>query len=368
MWHVDLRELGLNRLMAVELSTPSLGRWAFAAIALLALGFPDSLIAAPPAASAPATPPVAALPAATTLPAAAVPPAAATGIPHAGSLRPERLNDADIARLSRAASAYPVSAKILRYAERLVKQYDTNGDGYLQTEEWEKMHGNPKIIDTDRDGIITVDQLARYIARYGRAHRLQLMLAPTPPPVEASAEPPLFQPAAAKGALQSSPTAVLPDSMKLDENEEDPDAADADADPSAAAPATPTLPRLGLKGGRLVPRKFFVSPRSLPPGVPQWFLLRDADGDGQVSMAEFAPTPSPADLLEFARYDTNHDGVITAEEALGLNKPARVATATAPVVAPVATGKIPRLPVVRSAGPLVRPPVPVKKKVPGVAP
>lgn len=134
-------------------------------------------------------------------------PAAATP----GSLRPESVGNAEVLRLSSTPVTYPVSAKILRYAERLVKQYDTNGNGRLEQDEWEKMHGDPKAMDANRDGVITTEDLARYIARYGRAHRLQLMISPPPAP-ETAASPPLFQPAS-RGTLQQSPTAVLPESV-----------------------------------------------------------------------------------------------------------------------------------------------------------
>ena len=67
------------------------------------------------------------------------------------------------------------SAKILRYAQRLVEQYDTNHDGYLEKEEWQQMRGNPAIVDRDHDGLITVEDLARYITIYGRYRHIQLL-------------------------------------------------------------------------------------------------------------------------------------------------------------------------------------------------
>jgi len=54
----------------------------------------------------------------------------------------------------------------------------------------------------------------------------------------------------------------------------------------------------------------------LPNGLPDWFLERDANGDGQVAMSEFASVWSPDEASRFARFDHNGDGIITAREAL----------------------------------------------------
>ena len=262
-------------------------------------------------------------------------PAAATS---GGSLRPESVGAAEVLRLSSTPLTYPVSAKILRYAERLVKQYDTNGNGRLEQDEWEKMHGNPKAMDANRDGVITTEDLARYIARYGRAHRLQLMISPPPAP-ETAASPPLFQPAS-KGSLQQSPTAVLPGSVARDDENAADDAQAAEADPAAATPgesASPT-PRPWKRPPRAVQQKFFTSPRNLPPGTPQWFRLRDLDGDGQVSLSEFAPSPTQSDLLEFSRYDVDRDGVISVEDFKRLNRSGLIAPQAAAGAA--AVGKV----------------------------
>jgi hypothetical protein len=68
---------------------------------------------------------------------------------------------------------------------------------------------------------------------------------------------------------------------------------------------------------------FYVRPSRLPPGLPEWFTRRDGDGDGQISLSEFAPNPTQADLEEFARYDKNGDGFITVRECLDALRPAR---------------------------------------------
>jgi hypothetical protein len=69
--------------------------------------------------------------------------------------------------------------------------------------------------------------------------------------------------------------------------------------------------RSGPKSGR------FLTPKErLAKGLPEWFLEKDRDGDGQVSMAEFADEWTADVTAEFDRYDLNHDGIITAAECL----------------------------------------------------
>jgi len=62
----------------------------------------------------------------------------------------------------------------------------------------------------------------------------------------------------------------------------------------------------------------FLSPQErLPRGLPEWYSRKDADGDGQVSMSEYARSGwSDALADEFQKYDMNGDGVVTPEECL----------------------------------------------------
>jgi hypothetical protein len=50
--------------------------------------------------------------------------------------------------------------------------------------------------------------------------------------------------------------------------------------------------------------------------LPDWFGRKDTNGDGQVSMAEFASIWSESSATEFARADRNGDGTVTAPEAV----------------------------------------------------
>ena len=252
----------------------------------------------------------------------------------------------------------PISAKILRYAQRLVAQYDTNHDGQLEKDEWQKMHGNPAIVDRDHDGLISAEDLARYITIYGRYRRIQLIaptLATSPQqpsgegtpaagaensrgenpagrngPVDISpAEAVDAASAARASAARTSSAARSPTEVSsapsAAPNSEAPAAADSGPQSSATTtgsqPLTPLPPPAAAVARRTAAgQRFFVPPVRLPQGVPPWFIARDLDGDGQLTLSEFAPNASQADIEEFSRYDINHDGVITAEEVLQFGK------------------------------------------------
>lgn len=62
--------------------------------------------------------------------------------------------------------------------------------------------------------------------------------------------------------------------------------------------------------------------RSLKPterlsdDLPDWFVEKDANGDGQVTMAEYASEWTDSKVDDFAQYDPSRDGVITPHECL----------------------------------------------------
>jgi Ca2+-binding EF-hand superfamily protein len=66
--------------------------------------------------------------------------------------------------------------------------------------------------------------------------------------------------------------------------------------------------------------RFPTGRERLPKGLPDWFLEKDKNGDGQITMAQFTDEWTPEKLAEFARYDLNHDGIITAAECLKVEK------------------------------------------------
>ena len=63
---------------------------------------------------------------------------ASTGL-QTGPIFPCRAADS---HASAAADRASIPAKIRRHAQRLMRKYDTDGDGRLQTAEWRKMPGD----------------------------------------------------------------------------------------------------------------------------------------------------------------------------------------------------------------------------------
>jgi hypothetical protein len=185
-----------------------------------------------------------------------------------------------------------IASKVVRYAQRLVRTYDRNGNGQLEQPEWQTMHGAPAQADLNHDGTITTEELARYVADYGRRRRIRLL----PQPGDLVDLPPLLNPTTAEAAAG----AKTPP-------KEAPAAGPAAAEEPPATASTPKQPRRR-------DTKFYVPPERLPSGLPDWFLARDRDGDGQLTISEYSPKNLPAELQQFQQLDRDGDGVLTAAE------------------------------------------------------
>jgi hypothetical protein len=178
-----------------------------------------------------------------------------------------------------------VTAKLMRYCERIVRRHDANGDGHLDAQEWSSMRGQPATADLNGDGQLTVEEFARYAANYGSGRRIRLSTRP-----DAGQEPSL-----AGG---------------------DPTSGAAPTDNASSAP------------DRRRDLRYFAP---LANGTPGWFVERDADGDAQLTLSEFSPRLRATEVAEFKRYDINGDGLLTAAElARAVSKPAATATPSVP--------------------------------------
>jgi len=172
-----------------------------------------------------------------------------------------------------------VPPKVARYVSYLISRHDRNGDGLLQKEEWRELQGHPELIDVNGDGIIDRDELNHWVADYGRRKRIGV-----------PALPPLAVPSEA--AANSGESVEV---MGRDSTSEVPER---------------------LPNERRRDLKFFVPAKRLPQGLPEWFLAKDLDGDGQLTTGEFSPAGLAAELEDFTHFDANGDGVLTAKECV----------------------------------------------------
>jgi hypothetical protein len=184
----------------------------------------------------------------------------------------------------------PVSAKLLRYARRIVSNYDRDGDERLSAAEMEAMRGNPQAADLNSDGVLEISEFAQYVANYGKRRKIRLLFLSEEE--EGIGGPVILNPA----TLAEEDGAIPPDSSTPISEES---FFQRQEDTSEAA-----------EGKRFHVRR----PRG---SLPSWFHARDADGDGQVSMAEYAPNATKTEIAEFQGMDKDGDGYITPRELLG---------------------------------------------------
>ena len=192
-----------------------------------------------------------------------------------------------------------ISAKFFRHAERLVAKYGGSPSGGLKRSQWAAVPKGLWAADRNGDGVITVDELAEYLAEYSRSRSLKPAARSWP---AASELLPLLRPSI-PAEPAGSPAGVS--------------AGEKSGNDSASEPretgSSPGRPPQGKA-------KFYVAPARRPQGLPDWFTARDLDGDGQLTLGEFAPDGGRAAVEQFQRYDLNHDGLLTAEEVLQAGK------------------------------------------------
>jgi len=186
-------------------------------------------------------------------------------------------------RADEAHDAARPSGKILRYAAKLIEQYDKDRDGQLNAEEWALMRGTPRLNDLDQDGVVTERELAERIAVYSQRRAVRLM--------------PLSRELAGIGNGAGRFAGVT----------------------TAAEPANPLVPRPEepvVSDATTRAKKYHVRQAQLPQGLGEWFVDKDADGDGQITMTEFSARLTEVEASQFARFDLNGDGVIVPLEFL----------------------------------------------------
>jgi Ca2+-binding EF-hand superfamily protein len=184
-------------------------------------------------------------------------------------------------------------AKIRAYATSIMKQYDTNGDGVLDKDELSKLT-NGDSYDLNHDGQVTLAEIIEKLKPGSR------------PTDDSAGDKSAAAPASGNDSSGSG-------------RDRGPDASGGFRNRRGGPGGGPGG---GGWGGRnssassSMPRRALGRADRLPAGLSNRFFELDTDGDGQISMSEFATVWTNEKAAEFARYDRNGDGVISAEEWL----------------------------------------------------
>jgi len=194
------------------------------------------------------------------------------------------------------------TGKVLRYCGRIIEKYDANRDGHLAPEEWKPMRGEPASVDHDLDNRITLEELARHVADYGLERRIRRRRHV----IEGVGDiEPLLHP------TTEAETRDLAD-------EETPGERGPNGTKPPGERSSSVVPETSFdeEAATYRRKRFQVGTSRLPSGLPPWFAQRDTNGDGQLTLAEFAPRPNRSLLTRFSAYDINRDGLLTPREYL----------------------------------------------------
>ena len=219
--------------------------------------------------------------------------------------------------------------------ETALKRFDTNNDGMIDAKEaadptaknlldriWSRMGKEPHYP-------IAVSDLAQAFQTRGPTGPQQGNSPSTAPAAPARATVSLpgmgfGTPAVASTSKPATP-GILPPGPRPDR------------EASSRSPALPATAKAEPPAQKL--SRFHTGIESRPQGLPQWFIDKDRNGDGQITMAQYATNWTPALVAEFNKYDLNHDGIITAEEVLkvlGITAGSAAKAAPTAIAAPAA--------------------------------
>ena len=223
----------------------------------------------------------------------------------------------------RNAEGVPNTSLILRrYADRILEKYDTNRDGKLQQAEWEKMPGKPQAYDLNGDFVLEDYEILYALAAYAKGRTISH---PIPPRQLSAAQtilktdgPILIQPLSGpiRKPISDDEEEIDPAHRPSDISPEEFESIIADADEGAGTEDQSELFDIVTEEtGTLSPTvREYAPSESETAGIPRWFLSRDANGDGQLSLREFAPTLSLEATAFFGRLDADRDGLVTPDE------------------------------------------------------
>lgn len=218
----------------------------------------------------------------------------------------------------------PAAPLALRFYGRfLIKKYDANSNGTLEREEWEDKIVGAQAIDLNGDWTLTDQELLFYLARYASGRTIHNP-APKRPTYVANRvvldedKETRIRPASAPMRRETADAAAATDKENANALAEmsDEEALAMFVEENKALEDIEDQELLGVLLTEIdsaTRREYAASPAALK-NVPVWFLARDVNGDGQLTLREFAPTLSTPAVAYFGKLDKNGDGFVVPDE------------------------------------------------------
>lgn len=212
-------------------------------------------------------------------------------------------------------------AKLRFYSDYIIRKYDKNKDGLLQESEWQALPG-AQGIDVNGDFVLSSDELLFYLVRYSQNRtifRPDVSKAPSRRHEVVTQGTVRLQPLSArtKPVTKSASKRTKTDKELADYNQEQVKKMLSDAEASVKKTESDDDLEAAEKLLESVKpsqvREYAVSATEIK-GMPRWFILRDTNGDGQLSLREFAPGLDVESVAFFGKLDLNADGLVTPEE------------------------------------------------------
>jgi len=172
--------------------------------------------------------------------------------------------------------------RMAQMAGSIMERYDANKSGVIEKSEYKNFRSDPSAADTNKDGKITKDELAKWMTSR-------------------------FSQGSSRGGDSSSARG-----------------GSGGRSPGAAE---------GGGGADIVGSgsyRFKLPQEGLPEGLPGWYVTSDKNSDGQIAMSEYTGKWDAKTLSDYYAYDINRDGVITPGEAIETTKSGYVRGVSAP--------------------------------------
>lgn len=209
------------------------------------------------------------------------------------------------------------------YGRYLIGKYDANSNGTLEREEWEDKLAGAQAIDLNGDWTLTDQEVLFYLARYASGRTIHNP-APKRPTYVANRvvldedKETRIRPASAPLRRETADVAAETDKENANALAEmsDEEVIAMFVEKNKALEEVEDQELLGVLLTEIdsATRREYAAPPEALKNVPVWFLARDVDGDGQLTLREFAPTLSTPAVAYFGKLDKNGDGLVVPDE------------------------------------------------------